>query len=286
MARAIFILAAAAVTLTGCIDLTPVGNFAKESSTLAGATTLDASDALVEVRTAAKSAGLDPDQGAYPVPDPVSSSFKQQQAVTAAASKALSAYMAKLAELSSKSTTSMGADISSISTSLGSLHVADAHAQAALSASQSLANLLTGAAVKYTTRTLILAAAKPVDEITLYLADQAKVLSDDYRNADNLSQDAWSRLRASAGPDVKNCQGSNLCPLVYRLAYRAAADDSVTLRTKAASALQAEVAFEKVRKDHQTLVDNVDHLTAEQVVDELRADEPYIQTAITDLRRA
>ena len=194
--------------------------------------------------------------------------------------------MSMLSKLSSKNTTAIGSDISSISTSLSALNVADARVKSGLSAAQALANLLTRGSVRYTTRSLITAAADPVDRVTDYLASQADVVANTYTQLAVIDSDAWSRLGRSTPEDDRFCTTSNVCRLVYRLGYKASAADAAAYRAKARQAVAARTAFQKIKKDNAALVVHLNDLTARQLVDELKADEPDLQKAIQGLQGA
>jgi hypothetical protein len=267
---------ALSAALSGCVDLSAVGDFAKESSVIsANKALLDDTDAQTEVREYALALNL-PNSFA----DPASKEFKDRLAVTGHALAALNGYMTVLAQLSAKEAANVSAEVSTIGTALESLNPSDPKLQPGLNAASALANLLLNDAIRKDIKKLIDSAAAPVDEIANYLADQAQTTSNTYTQAIAVSNRYWSSLTAPSKRDAEFCRTANLCKAVDVLADRARDADNKSLSAKAAAADTAAAALKKIRSDNAALVKNTDHLDDKALIAMLKNDEPDLQAAI------
>jgi uncharacterized protein YutE (UPF0331/DUF86 family) len=266
--------------LSGCVNLSAVGDFAKESSVIsANKALLDDTDAQTEAREYALALNL-PNSFA----DPASKEFTDRLAVTAHALTALNAYMTVLAQLSAKDVANVSSEVSTIGTALKSLNVTDPKLQPGLNAATSLANILLNEVIRKDVKKLIDSAAAPVDDIANYLVDQAQTTSNTYNQAIAVSNRYWGSLTAPSKGDSELCRTANLCKTVSVLANRARDADNKNLSAKAAAADTATAAFKKIRNDNAALVKNTDHLDDKALIAMLKSDEPDLQAAIRTLK--
>jgi hypothetical protein len=271
-----------ALILSGCVDLTAVGNFAKESSQIsANKAMLDDTDAQTEARAYAHTHNMADAESS--LADPASAAFKDRLAVTNSALAALNSYMTVLAQLSAKNSASVSSNVSSMESSLKSLKVTDPTVKPALDATSALASILLNATIRQSVAALITNAAAPVRQITIYLADQAQTTSNTYTQAVRFNQQYWSDLTTQTPADKKFCATANLCEAVYALATHARNAASTELTAKAQAAAAAVIAFQKIGKDNDALAANVNNLNSDALVATLKADEPYLLSAIQAL---
>jgi hypothetical protein len=262
--------------LSGCVDLTAVGDFAKESSVISSnKAMLDDTAAQTEARKY---------DTANKFIDPTSKAFTDRLAITNHALDALNGYMTVLAQLSAGGVANVSSDFSAIGSALKSLKVTEPAVQPALNATSALVNILLDASVRSDVKKLITAAAAPVDQITAYLVDQAQTTSNTYTQAIAVNNKYWGDLTQQTDQDVKLCKSANICKLLDQLANRARAADYADLSAKAAAADAAVTAFKKIRSDNAALVANVDHLDSAALIAILKNDEPDLLTAIRNLK--
>jgi hypothetical protein len=264
----------AAVLVTGCVDLSAVNDFAKESTVLS-------SDKGMLDDTAAQTQARSYDSTLL---DPKSKEFTDRLAITNQALVALNGYMTVLAQLSANGTPSVSAQISTIDTALKSLNVSDSKLQPSMNAVGALANVLLATAVRSDIRKLVKAAAQPVDQITAYLVDQAQTTSNTYNQAIAGNNRYWGQLTAQTAQDKHFCSTSSICNAVYALVAEARDSEAASLSAKAASADAAAAAFNKIRRDNAALVTDVAHLNSKDLVATLKSDEPELVTAIRNVR--
>lgn len=261
--------------LAGCVNLTPVSNFAKESSVIAAnKAMLDDTPAQAEAHLYAPNNFI----------DPTSKTFTDRLAVTNKALAALDGYMSVLAQLSASGTANVSSDFSTIGSGLKSLGITDPTVQPAITATSTLTNIVLEAVVTKDVKTLITKAAGPIDQITSYLVDQAQTTSNTYNQAIAVNNHYWGDLTQQTKQDAQFCKTTNLCKTLYGLANRAHAADVADLNAKAAVADAAVTAFKKIRTDNAALVTNVNQLDAQALVVLLKADEPYLLAAINSLK--
>jgi hypothetical protein len=189
-----------------------------------------------------------------------------------------------LAQLSANDVANVGSDFTSIGSGLKSLQVTDSKVQSGLNATSALVQLLIDSKVRSDIKKLITAAAQPVDQITLYLADQAQTTGNTYTQAIAVNNLYWGDLTQQRPEDQKFCAVANLCNPVYVLATRARDAGNADLTAKQAAAAAAVTAIQKIHNDNAVLVANVEHLDAKALVDTLKGDEPDLLTAIRNLR--
>jgi O6-methylguanine-DNA--protein-cysteine methyltransferase len=274
--RAQFLVLALSAALSGCANLSAVGNFAQESSLIsANQALLDDTDAQAQAREYGAALHAADDFG-----DPASKAFTDRLSVTHQASSALQAYMTVLAQLSAGDTASVSTEVASISTAVGALNPGDPSLKPRMDAAASLSNLLLNGLVRKDLRQLIQSAAAPVDIITLYLADQAQITSNTYSQAIAVSNRYWGSLTTQSTQDIELCRSANLCKAVYALAGRARASDNADLAAKAAAADAAATAFKKIRSDHAALAAHTAHLDEKELIAQLKTDEPSLLAAI------
>ncbi len=268
------------VVSSGCVNLTAVGDFAKECSLISSNKAyLDDTDAQNEAREYDNAHHIE-DRFI----DPASKPFTDRLAVTAHALNALNEYMNILAQLSANDAPNVSSDLSPKAATLKSLKVTDPAAQAGLNAAQSLTGILLDGAVRHDVKALIKAAAAPVDEIAMYLTAQAQTTSNTYTQAIAVNNQYWNELTVQSAEDVKLCKSANLCKSIYRLANRARDEDNAKLSAKAAAADAAVNAFKKIRTDNAALVANLDTLSGKTVVAILKRDEPDLLTAVRNVK--
>jgi hypothetical protein len=261
-------------SIAGCVDLTAVNDFAKESSLItANKAMLDDTDAQTEARKYNSS-----------YVDPTSKAFTDRLVVTNHALDALNAYMTVLAQLSANDVANVSSDFSAMGTGLKDLHVTEPTVQSGLNAASALTNMLLDAAVRTDIKKLLTAGAQPVADITTYLIDQAQTTENTYNQAIAVNNQYWGDLTKQTRTDEQFCKTANVCSAVYLLATRARDGDSKVLSAKAAAAGAAVKALRKIRADNAALVEHVDHLDAKAVVQLLKNDEPDLMTAIRNLR--
>ena len=260
--------------LCGCVNLTAVNDFAKESSVIsANKAMLDDSDAQTEARKYDSS-----------YPDPNSADFKNRLAVTNRALDALNAYMSVLAQLSANDVSNVSSDFNTIGSELKALNVTDPAVQKGVSATSALVDLLLNSVVRSDIKKLLINSAQPVADITGYLIDQAQTTANTYVQAIAVTNKYWGDLTSQTDRDKEFCKTAHLCETVYVLATRTRDADAAVLAKKNAAAMAAVKAFAKIQSDNAALVKNADHLDAKNLVDLLKADEPDLKTAINNLR--
>lgn len=268
------------LALSGCANLSAVGDFAKESSVIsANKALLDDTDAQTEAREYALALNLP--NGFV---DPASKEFTDRLAVTNQALAALNAYMTVLAQLSAKDVANVSSEVSTIGTALTSLNATDPKLQPALSAASALTNILLNGVIRKDIKKLIDSAAAPVDDIAGYLVDQAQTTSNTYNQAIAVSNRYWGSLTTPSKGESEFCRTANLCKVVDVLANRARDADIKNLSAKAAAADSASAAFKKIRSDNAALVKNTDHLDDKALIAMLKNDEPDLQAAIRTLK--
>lgn len=250
--------------LSGCLNLTAVNEFAKQSSQI---TDNKAMLDDTEAQSLARRYGGN-------VLDPSSKEFTDRLAVTSACLDVLNAYMTVLAQLSGGSVGNVSSEFSKIGDGLTALKVTDPKVQTALTAASALTNLLLQNVVRNDIRRLIVSSASQVDEITAYLVAQAQTTSNTYNQAIAFNNRYWSDLYTQSSPDS----------VTRELANRARKADITSLNAKAAAADAAAIAFQKIRTDNAALVANADRLDAKSLVEQLKADEPYLMAAIKALK--
>jgi hypothetical protein len=272
-ARTLFL--AACCVLAGCVDLTAVSDFAKESSIItANKSMLDDTAAQTEAHLYA------PNNFA----DPTSKAFTDRLAITNKALAALNGYMSVLAQLSASGVANVSSDYSTIGSGLKSLGVTDPSVQPAINAASALTNIVLAAILSKDVKMLITSAAQPVDQITAYLVDQAQTTSNTYNQAIAVNNRYWGELTQQTKGDARVCRTAALCKAIYVLVNRAHATDVADLTAKAAAADAAVTAFKKIQTDNAALVANVNELDAKSLIAILKADEPYLLAAINNLK--
>lgn len=252
------------LVLSGCLSLTAVNDFAKQSSLItANKAMMDDTEAQSLARRYNGN-----------VLDPSSKEFTDRLAVTYACLDVLNAYMTVLAQLSGGSVGNVSSEFSKIGDGLTALKVTDPKVQTALTAASALTNLLLQNVVRSDIRRLIVSSASQVDKITEYLVAQAQTTSNTYNLAIAFNNRYWNDMYNRSTPDS----------VTRELANRARKADIATLNAKAAAADAAIVAFQKIRADNAALVANADRLDAKSLVEQLKADEPYLMAAINALK--
>jgi hypothetical protein len=271
------------IVLSGCADLTAVGNFAKESSLItSNKAMLDDTAAQTEARTYAHTHQMVQIESS--LVDPSSKEFTDRLAVTKNALDALNAYMTVLGQLAAKGVPSVSPNVSTIESALTSLKVTDPVIKPSLDATTALANIVLDAIVRKDVAKLIKSSASSVDQVTMYLADQAQTAANTYTQAAAFNDKYWSDLTRQTDKDKEFCASAGLCTPLYVLATRARDSDDVELAAKAKAATAAVTAFQKIRADNAALVANADHLNADALIETLKADEPDLLTAIRNLQ--
>ena len=267
-------LAACCMALTGCVDLTAVADFAKESSVItANEAQLNDSAALALLYANGNKSALDPN----------SQQYKDEVTLTQKALTALNSYMGVLAQLSASDLPSVSSETKAIGTDLANLKVSGPEATAALNATTSLTNLLLSALQQRDIKTLVVKAKDPVDTILTYLIAKATLANVNYNGAITLSNEYWSSMVNPTDSDKVFCPKSGLCQPVYVLATRARNADASDLDAKAKAAKNAAAAFTKIKADNDALAQSADHLNAQALIDALKMDEPDLLTVIHSL---
>jgi hypothetical protein len=268
------VITIACIILSGCVDLTAVSDFAKESSLISS------NKAMLDDTAAQTEAHKYYDNFI----DPASKAFVDRLAVTNHALDALNGYMTVLAKLSANDVANVTSDFSTIGTELKKLNVTDPAVQPAIAASSALTNLLLDATVRNDIKKLIITSAEPVDKIMAYLVDQAQTTSNTYNQAVAVNNKYWGDLTTQTKEDANFCKLANICKTLYYLADRARDADNASLNSKADAADAAVKAFKKIRVDNAALVANVDHLNGKALVAILKNDEPDLLTAVRNLK--
>lgn len=262
------------IWVTACVDLTAVGDFAKESG-------LISSNKAMLDDTAAQTEAHGYDNS---LSDPLAAEFKNRLAVTNHALAVLNDYMNVLAKLSGSNVGNVNSEFTTIETAFESIKITEPEVQSGLTASNALANVLLDAAVRRDIKKLITQSAEPVAQITTYLADQAQTTSNTYTQVIAFINQYWGTLSAPTEEDKEFCKRSHLCKPVYLLSARARDADIAVLNAKILEADAAVTAFTKIHKDNAALAGNVDHLNDKALVATLKQDEPDLLIAIHNLR--
>ena len=249
--------------LTGCLSLTAVNDFAKESSVItANKAMLDDTDAQTIANRYDRNV-LSPD----------SDDFKNRLAVTGACLEVLNGYMTVLAQLSGGSVSNVSSEFSKIGEGLNALNV-DPTYQAIVAAVGALTNVVLDAVVQRDLKKLIGDSKEPVDAILAYLVAQAETTRNTYVQAVAFNNKYWGDLFDTSRVD----------PIVKELGNRAHRADIASLKAKTAAADAAVVAFKKIRADNAALAANASRLDAKALIEQLKADEPYLMAAINALK--
>lgn len=278
------ILVALCISQSGCVDLTTVGNFAKESSLISSnKAMLDDTAAQTTVRSYALKhpiAGVDEKS----LVDPGSQAFKDHLVVTNQALAALNGYMTALTQLSGETSASVRSDAGKFDSALTSFKVTDPAAKPTVDASTALSGILLDGDVRKDVAALIAHSQPYVQQITAYLSDQAQITSNEYAQAISFNQQSWGDLMQQTKADRDFCANVSLCAPIYLLATRARDADDAELAAKAKAAAVAATAFKKIGKDNDALAANIDHLDSDALIAILKSDEPDLLTAISNLQ--
>ncbi len=270
------VLALTGGMLSGCgVNLSAVNDFAKEGRLISShKALLDDTEVQTQLWDLSHHTG--------PV-DPESKEFKDTQAVTQAALKALNGYMKVLSQLSAKDVANVSSDFTTIDSDLTTLNVTNPKVRSGLEASGELAGILLDAAVRSDLKKLIVKAAEPVAQITTYLADQAQITHNVCIQAVAANHEYWAGLTNQTPADREFCSQHTICKPLYALANRALVTEDKDLNAKATAAETAAKAFQNIHDDNAALVSNVDHLDAKALTEILTNDEPYLISAINNL---
>lgn len=252
------------LVLSACVSLTAVNDFAKESSIItANKAMLDDTEALRLARR------YNPN-----ITDPESKAFTDRLAVTHACLDVMNAYMTVLAQLSGGGVGNVSSEFSKIGQGLTALQVTDPRVQATVAAAGALSNILLDAVIRNSIKRLLVESARPVDEIMVYLVAQAQTTANTYNQAIAFNNQYWSDLFSRSAADG----------VTSELGNRARRSDIAQLKIKAAAADAAVVAFQKIRADNAALAANADRLDAKALIEQLKANEPYLMSAINAMK--